>query len=130
MMMNVLVVDDSKAMRTILRKILETVDVTVEEAGTCREGLSKLASGLHFDVVLVDWNMPGMSGLDFVRAVRANPLHHNLRLMMVTAETEQCQMEMALAEGANEYVMKPFTKEGIQEKLRILGLREKMQNVP
>jgi two-component system, chemotaxis family, chemotaxis protein CheY len=74
------------------------------------------------EIVLVDWNMPGMSGLDFVCAVRANPHYQKLSLMMVTAETERSQIRNALAQGANEYVMKPFTKEVIQEKLKILGI--------
>jgi two-component system chemotaxis response regulator CheY len=121
--MKVLVVDDSKAMRTILKRILESVGAIVEEAGNGQEGLEKLQPGSQPDIVLVDWNMPGMSGLDFVRAVRAHAHFQVLPLMMVTAETEKSQMGKALAEGANEYVMKPFTKEVIQEKLRILGIQ-------
>jgi two-component system chemotaxis response regulator CheY len=120
--MKVLIVDDSKAMRTILKKILESVGAIVEEAGNGQEGLEKLKLVTQLDIVLVDWNMPGMSGLDFVCAVRANPHYRKLPLMMVTAETERSQMGKALAEGANEYVMKPFTKEVIQEKLKILGI--------
>ena len=120
--MKVLVVDDSKAMWTILKKILESVGTIVEEAGNGQEGLEKLKLVTQLDIVLVDWNMPAMNGLDFVCAVRANPHFRKLPLMMVTAETERSQMEKALAEGANEYVMKPFTKEVIQEKLKILGI--------
>jgi two-component system chemotaxis response regulator CheY len=110
-------------MRTILKRILESVGAIVEEAGNGQEGLEKLQPGSQPDIVLVDWNMPGMSGLDFVRAVRAHAHFQVLPLMMVTAETEKSQMGKALAEGANEYVMKPFTKEVIQEKLRILGIQ-------
>ena len=120
--MKVLVLDDSKAMRTILKKILESVGAIVEEAGNGQEGLKKLELGIQPDIVLVDWNMPGMSGLEFVYAVRANPQYRQLQLMMVTAETERSQMGKALAEGANEYVMKPFTKEVILGKLKILGI--------
>jgi two-component system, chemotaxis family, chemotaxis protein CheY len=120
--MKVLVLDDSKAMRTILKKILESVGAIVEEAENGQEGLKKLELGIQPDIVLVDWNMPGMSGLEFVYAVRANPQYRQLQLMMVTAETERSQMGKALAEGANEYVMKPFTKEVILEKLKILGI--------
>ncbi len=121
--MKVLVVDDSKAMRTILKRIFESVGAIVEEAGNAQEGLEKLKPETQPDIVLVDWNMPGMSGLDFVRAVRAHSHLQVLPLMMVTAETEKSQMGKALAEGANEYVMKPFTKEVIQKKLRILGIQ-------
>jgi two-component system chemotaxis response regulator CheY len=120
--MKVLVVDDSKVMRTILKKILESMGAIVEEAGNGQEGLEKLKAAIQPDIVLVDWNMPGMSGLDFVCAVRAQSHYRKLPLMMVTAETERSQMGKALAEGANEYVMKPFTKEVIQEKLKILGI--------
>jgi two-component system, chemotaxis family, chemotaxis protein CheY len=120
--MKVLVVDDSKAMRTILKKILESVGAIVEEAGNGQEGLEKLKAAIHPDIVLVDWNMPGMSVLDFVCAVRAQSNYRKLPLMMVTAETERSQMGKPLAEGAKEYVMKPFTKEVIQEKLKILGI--------
>ena len=121
--MKVLVVDDSKAMRTILKRILESVGANVEEATNGHEGLDKLQPGTQPDILLVDWNMPGMSGLEFVRAVRAHAHFQALPLMMVTAETEKSHMGKALAEGANEYVMKPFTKEVIQEKLRILGIQ-------
>jgi two-component system, chemotaxis family, chemotaxis protein CheY len=121
--MKVLVVDDSRAMRTILKKILESAGAEVEEAENGQEGLAKLKLGIPLDIVLVDWNMPEMSGLDFVRAVRANSRYQTLPLMMVTAETEKSQVGKALAEGANEYVMKPFTKEVIQEKLKILGIQ-------
>ena len=75
------------------------------------------------DLVLVDWNMPVMNGLDFVRAVRSDPSHRKTPVMMVTTETESSQMGKALAAGANEYVMKPFTKDVIQEKLKILGIK-------
>ncbi|MDH5426918.1 MAG: response regulator [Nitrospirota bacterium] len=121
--MRALVIDDSKAMRIILKQILQSVGGTVEEAGNGKEGLEKLHTIEKPDVVLVDWNMPEMNGLDFVRAVRANPSYRQLPLMMVTTETESAQMGRALAAGANEYVMKPFTKDVIQEKLKILGIK-------
>ncbi len=83
----------------------------VQEAANSQEGLAMLERSPHLDLVLVDWNMPGMNGLEFIRAVRANPHYGKLILMMVTAETEKSQIEKALAEGANEYVIQPFTKE-------------------
>ncbi len=67
--------------------------------------------------------MPEMNGLDFVRAVRANPTYRTLPLMMVTTETETSQMGKALAAEANEYVMKPFTKDVTQETLKILRIK-------
>jgi len=121
--MKALVIDDSKAMRIILKQILQSLGGTVEEAANGKEGLEKLKMIGKPDVVLVDWNMPEMNGLDFVRAVRANPVYRTLPLMMVTTETESAQMGKALAAGANEYVMKPFTKDVISEKLKILGIK-------
>ncbi len=121
--MKALVIDDSKAMRIILKQILQSLGGTVEEAANGKEGLEKLKMIGKPDVVLVDWNMPEMNGLDFVRAVRANPGYRTLPLMMVTTETESSQMGKALAAGANEYVMKPFTKDVIAEKLKILGIK-------
>ena len=72
-------------------------------------------------LALVDWNMPRMNGLDFVRRLRSDPRYSSVLLMMVTTETQVEQMMQALEAGANEYVMKPFTKEIIADKLRLLG---------
>ena len=121
--MKALVIDDSKAMRIILKQILQSVGGTVEEAGNGKEGLEKLKSMGQADVVLVDWNMPEMNGLEFVRAIRSDASHRKTPVMMVTTETEASQMGKALAAGANEYVMKPFTKDVIQEKLKLLGIK-------
>jgi two-component system chemotaxis response regulator CheY len=74
------------------------------------------------ELALVDWNMPGMNGLEFVQAVRAEHSYDGILLMMVTTETEMDQVAKALAAGANEYVMKPFTQEVILEKLQMLGV--------
>ena len=80
------------------------------------------AQNLDLSVILVDWNMPEMNGLDFVKAIRADPKYSAVPLMMVTTETEIEQMYLALEAGANEYVMKPFTDEVIADKLRLLGV--------
>ncbi len=72
--------------------------------------------------MLVDWNMPEMNGLELIRAVRANPARRHIPIVMVTTETEIAQVVRALAAGASEYVMKPFTKEVIAEKLDLLGI--------
>jgi two-component system chemotaxis response regulator CheY len=77
---------------------------------------------LALSVILVDWNMPEMNGLDFVKTIRADPRYSEVPLMMVTTETEIEQMYRALEAGANEYVMKPFTDEVIADKLRLLGV--------
>jgi two-component system chemotaxis response regulator CheY len=122
-MSKAMVVDDSKAIRMILTKTLRDAGYEVLEAANGREALTvfeRETSGIS--LVLVDWNMPQMNGLDFVRHLRADPRNSSVVLMMVTTETEVDQMVKALAAGANEYVMKPFTKDIISDKLRMLGM--------
>ncbi len=121
--MRALIIDDAKAMRIILKQIIQSIGGQVEEAGNGNEGLEKLKSMGQADLVLVDWNMPEMNGLDFVRAVRADPNYRKLPIMMVTTETEASQMGKALAAGANEYDTKPFTKDTIAGKLTLLGVK-------
>ena len=122
--MRALVIDDSRAMLGILEKMLTEVGFEVTSAGDGREALAQLKAGGRFDVALVDWNMPELDGYEFVEAVRADHAYDALLLMMVTSETELAQVVRALDAGANEYVMKPFTKEVLIEKLEILGLVE------
>jgi two-component system chemotaxis response regulator CheY len=102
--------------------MLRELGYEVLQAGNGREGLECLGKFGAADLALVDWNMPEMNGLDFLRAVRKQPTYDAMRLMMVTTETEMEHVTEALASGASEYVMKPFTKEVILEKLQILGL--------
>src|SRR5262245_59838846 len=108
--MRALVVDDSKSMRMILGKSLKDIGFEVTEAGDGQEALSRLNQGENVDLMLVDWNMPVMNGYELVCAVRANILLSNVRIMMVTTETSLDNVQKALAAGANEYLMKPFTK--------------------
>ena len=120
--MHALVIDDSRAIRLILARMLRDLGFEVDEATNGREGLTRLEVGVTPDLVLVDWNMPAMSGIEFVTAARKPPYSSTARLMMVTTETEVPQMVRALEAGADEYVMKPFTREAIVEKLQLLGL--------
>jgi len=117
-----LVIDDSKAMRSILGRMLQGLGFEVLEASNGREALERLQAQGSVDLALVDWNMPEMNGLDFIRTVRSKQSYDGVLLMMVTTETEISQMVTALEAGANEYVMKPFTKEIIADKLRLMGL--------
>ncbi len=119
--MRALVLDDSRAVRKILRGFLESAGYTVFEAGDGQEAIDVLAKEGAVDLALVDWNMPVMNGLEFVQAVRASSKHDSMLLMMVTTETEIEKVSAALEAGANEYVMKPFTKEMILEKLQLLA---------
>lgn len=109
-------------MRLILGRMLGELGFDVAEAANGREALDCLDKGLDPSLVLVDWNMPEMTGIDFVEAVRRPPYTSTARVVMVTTETEVSQVVRALETGADEYVMKPFTKEAIFEKLQLLGL--------
>ena len=122
--MKALVVDDSRAMRLILSRMLQDLGFEVAQAGHGREALTHLQAHEDTDLALVDWNMPEMNGLELVEAVRQDARFGHLRMMMVTTETEMAQMARALGAGANEYVMKPFTREVIADKLRLLGLAD------
>ncbi len=121
-MVRAMVIDDSRAMRLILGRMLKEIGFEVSEASHGKEALSKLAEGQPPEIALVDWNMPEMNGIEFVVAVRADPRFAGMRLMMVTTEAEIEHMTMALEAGADEYVMKPFTKDVIVGKLALLGL--------
>ena len=120
--MRALVIDDSKAMRSILGRMLRGLGFEVIEAANGREALERLQGLRKFDIALVDWNMPEMDGFEFVRAVRAEHMYDGVLLMMVPTETEMENVVRALAAGANEYVMKPFTQEVILEKLQLFGM--------
>ena len=118
-----LVIDDSRAIRMILGRTLNRFGYEVCSAANGREALDMIGQQeLALSVILVDWNMPEMNGLDFVKTIRADPRYREVPLMMVTTETEIEQMYRALEAGANEYVMKPFTDEVIADKLRLLGV--------
>ena len=120
--MRALVLDDSRAMRMVLSRLLRERGWDVVEAGDGQEGLQVLAGGPAPELALVDWNMPVMNGLDFVRAVRKDPAMSGVTLVMVTTESEHGQVVRALAAGAHEYVFKPFTPEALLGKLSMLGL--------
>lgn len=117
-----LVIDDSRAVRFVVSRILRELGYEVSEAGHGAEALAQIQAGADPTVALVDWNMPTMNGLEFVQAVRSEARYADMRLMMVTSETEQSFVTSALEAGADEYLMKPFTREILIEKLAVLGL--------
>ena len=117
-----LVIDDSRAMRMILKRILVSSGFEVIEAGDGQQALDAVAAGPVPELALIDWNMPVMNGLEFIRAVRKDPSHADMTLVMVTTESEHSQVVRALAAGAHEYVFKPFTPEALLGKLSMLGL--------
>ncbi len=119
----VLVVDDSKTIRMVLRKILRELGYEVCEACDGQEALKVVqAEKGALKLVLTDWNMPVMNGLDLLKQLRKDPTLASLVVIMVTTETESENMIAALEAGANEYVMKPFTKDILKEKLELVGI--------
>jgi two-component system chemotaxis response regulator CheY len=121
--MRAIVIDDSRAIRMILRRIVGQAGFEVLEAEDGKEAIEVL-TGLDDppELALIDWNMPNMNGLEFVAAVRADKRLRDMSLVMVTTESEQSQVARALAAGAHEYVIKPFTSDALLEKLALLGL--------
>jgi two-component system chemotaxis response regulator CheY len=123
MMSKALVVDDSKTIRMIIRRVLIELGFEVCEAGNGIEAMKVLEKEkTAVSLVLADWNMPEMNGLELVKSLRQNPEYASIKVIMVTTETEIGQMTSALEAGANEYVMKPFTKDILVEKLELVGI--------
>ena len=116
-----LVIDDFKPIRSLMAKILADVGFTVDEAANGLEALD-LIKKEKIGLALVDWNMPGMDGCEFVQEVRKDSAYKEMRMMMVTAETAMNKIAEALEAGADEYIMKPFSKEMIVEKLALMGI--------
>lgn len=122
--MQALVIDDSRALRMLISRILRDVGFEVYDAANGVEGLAQLRANPDVGLVLVDWNMPVMDGLQFIQEVRRDPEWAGVRLMMVTTENESEQVQRAISAGADEYLMKPFTAEVLVAKLTMLGVRE------
>lgn len=120
--MKALVVDDSRTMRRIVSRILQEIGYETDEAGDGQEAIDLLEAGTVYDLACIDWNMPVMDGLEFVMAARARADWRAMTLMMVTTEAEHGQIVRALAAGAHEYIIKPFTPDAIRNKLELLGL--------
>ena len=116
-----LVVDDSKVIRKVARHILETLDFTVTEACDGREALDACLASAP-DVILLDWNMPVMSGMDFLRALRESAIPSRPKVVFCTTEDGMAYIRAAIDAGADEYVMKPFDRDTLESKLQIVGL--------
>jgi two-component system chemotaxis response regulator CheY len=123
-MAHAMVVDDSRAVRRLLAEALRELGYAVSEAENGRAALEALqARSAPLELILTDWNMPEMNGLEFLKALRRDASLRSVPVVMVTTETEMAQMAAALEAGANEYIMKPFTREILADKLRLAGLR-------
>jgi two-component system chemotaxis response regulator CheY len=120
-MKSCLVVDDSKVIRKVARHILETLNFSVDEAEDGRQALDRIAAAMP-DVVLLDWNMPVMSGMEFLRALGHSNVVRRPKVVFCTTENGAAHIRAAIEAGADEYVMKPFDRETLQSKLNIVGM--------
>ena len=116
-----LVVDDSKVIRKVARHILETLDFQVSEAGDGREALD-FCHASPPDVILLDWNMPVMSGMEFLRAMGETMAGAKPKVVFCTTENGVAHIRAAIEAGADEYVMKPFDRETLASKLQLVGM--------
>ena len=119
-MKSCLIVDDSKVIRKVARHILETMQFEVYEAADGKEALDHVTQ-IKPDVILLDWNMPIMSGMDFLRAYRSMNAVPSAKVIFCTTENGIGHIQAAIDAGADEYVMKPFDRETLESKLQILG---------
>ena len=115
-----LIVDDSRIIRKVARRIVEGLGYEVDEAADGAEALA-YCSGVMPDVLLIDWNMPVMDGLSFLRRLRGLPGGDRPKVLFCTIETRPDRIAEALAAGADDYVMKPFDGEILQSKLAEVG---------
>ena len=114
--MKVLLVDDSGVMRKIIARGLSSLWVDeVVEAADGVEALAKFGDGVGFDLILTDWNMPNMNGLELIQSIRG--AGHKLPIMMITTESEKSQVLLAIQAGVNDYLVKPFDQDMLQMKL-------------
>jgi len=120
--MRALIVDDSSFIREYLRYLLSQMDVVCEEAVDGSDALMVLAAKETFDLMLLDVNMPVMDGLECVKALRKARLGPAMKVMMVTTEADHSFIAAALDNGADEFLMKPFTPESLREKMLLLGV--------
>ncbi len=123
--MKALVVDDSQSMRNIVKAGLKQMDAfdSISEAVNGVDALEKLQAEGPFDLVLLDWYMPEMEGYDCLVKIRENASWNDMKVMMVTTENQQENVIRAVMAGANEYLMKPFTSQMLEEKVRmVLGI--------
>ncbi len=120
-MKHCLVVDDSSVIRKVARRILEDLDFEISEAPDGQKALDACRQMMP-DAILLDWNMPVMDGLDFLRALRAEPGGDGPTVVFCTTENDIDHIARAIHAGANEYIMKPFDREIVEAKFQEVGL--------
>lgn len=118
--MRILLIDDSATMRRIQKTQVNGLGINdVVEAGDGEEGLKRLKESMPVDMIMLDWNMPVMDGLTFLKKLRADNTYKDVKVIMCTSESEKTKVVEALKAGANNYLVKPFTPEALKEKLGI-----------
>ena len=120
--MRALIVDDSRYIRQYMRQLLTAMGLGCDDAVDGNEALQMLRGGLTFDFMMLDVNMPGMSGLQCLKSLREAGLQPAMKVMMVTTESDNSCISEALNHGADEFLMKPFSPESLREKLVLIGL--------
>lgn len=120
-MKSCLVVDDSKVIRKVARRILEELNFSIEEAADGQEALDSCDKS-EPDVVLLDWNMPVLDGLEFLKALRSRQMTKQPIVVFCTTENDMAHIRLAMEAGADEYIMKPFDREIIEAKFIQVGL--------
>ena len=117
-----LIVDDSRVVRKVARRIVEDLRFEADEAADGQQALERCRSGGMPDAVLLDWNMPVMNGIDFLRALRREPGGDKPIVVFCTTENDMSHIAEAIRSGANEYIMKPFDSEIVESKFSEVGL--------
>lgn len=123
-MKNCLIVDDSRVIRKVSRHIIETLGLQVDEACDGAEALAH-CSGQMPDLILLDWNMPVMNGIEFLHALRASAGGSSPKVIFCTTENDVAHIRQAIDAGADEYVMKPFDFDTMRMKLQLVGMAVK-----
>ncbi len=121
-MKTILLVDDSRAVRAVGRKYAVSLGLETLEAADGEQALAAVRDNRQIDVVLLDWNMPVMDGLSFLKALREEPLEKQPVVVMCTTENEMARIIEAMQAGADEYIMKPFTEDIVRGKLEEAGV--------
>ena len=116
-----LIIDDSRVIRKVSRHILESLEFSVDEAENGKEGLEKCLESMP-DVILLDWNMPVMTGIEFINQLRKSEGGDKPKVAFCTTENDVAHIREAISAGADEYVMKPFDHETLQIKLQLVGM--------
>jgi two-component system chemotaxis response regulator CheY len=119
---DILIVDDCRLTAKILGRVMKEMGFEVHTAQSGEEAIDFLSKNATPSLLFVDWVMPGLSGIEFIAWLRAQDTTKSVPVLMVTAERDLSKIAEAIQSGANEYIMKPFSPEIIQEKLRLLGI--------